>query len=198
MSQLIEHLPAIYREGTSEDDERRADKFLRPYLQAFEQVLLDTEKDFPSLQQEVEDIPRLFDAEDTPERFLSWLAGWIALTLHPELIVSRRRRLIGEMAKLYRIRGTREYLQIILKLQLDAEPAVSDMDLPGLQIADHSTVGVDTYLGGGPPFLFHVNLALPRRDEGFAERQARLARDLLDMEKPAHTWYKLTWTYPRL
>jgi phage tail-like protein len=196
MNELIQHLPAIYQEGTTADGEQRPPESLKLYLQAFERVLLEGEKNYLSLEQQVDRIPRLFDPEQTPDDFLGWLAGWIALTLHPELSLAKRRRLVGEMASLYRMRGTRAYLQLVLKLQLDADPTVSDTDLPGLQIAIHSTVGEDTYLGGGPPFLFHVNLALPRRDEAFGEQQRRLARDVIEMEKPAHTWYKLTLTYP--
>jgi len=102
------------------------------------------------------------------------------------------------MANLYRIRGTRAYLEEVLRVYLEALASVSDTDLPGLQVAARSTIGEDTYLGGGPPFLFQVTLAFTRHDPAFVEQQTQLARDVIEVEKPAHAWYKLVVIFPRL
>lgn len=110
----------------------------------------------------------------------------------------RKRKLVAEIASLYRIRGTKTYLERILRLTLDALPLVVDAELPGLQIAKYSTVAEDTYLGGGPPFVFQVILAFSKNEERFVEQQSHLARELIEMEKPAHTWYELKATFPRL
>jgi phage tail-like protein len=173
------------------------DSFLARLLRAFEVVLLDGEEGLASLRQQIEKIPLLFDAAGTPEEFLSWLAAWVAFDLRAELPVSNKRKLVAEIASLYRIRGTRAYLERILGLTLDASPLVVDTELPGLQIAKHSTIGENTYLGGGPPFLFQVILAFSSHDSHFVESQLRLARDVIDREKPAHTWYELKATFPR-
>ncbi|MBV9301597.1 MAG: hypothetical protein JOY62_01135 [Acidobacteriaceae bacterium] len=198
MNQLIEHLPAIYREGIPIQGQRLPSHFLGVFLRAFERVLLDGEEEFTSLDEQVDRIPLLFDPQSTPEGFLNWLAGWIALSFQAGLNPQKRRRLLARMASLYRIRGTRAYLEEVLRLQLDALPSVSDTDLPGFQIRAHSTVGDDTYLGGGPPFLFQVTLAFTHQDRAFVEQQSRLARDVIEREKPAHAWYKVTVIFPRL
>ena len=140
----------------------------------------------------------MFDPARTPEDFLSWLAGWLAFHLRAEIPLAKRRRLLTEMGILYRIRGTRAYLERILRLTLDALPLVSDSELPGLQIAKHSTVAENTYLGGGAPFVFRVTLGFSRRDPAFIESQTRLAREVIELEKPAHTRYELKLTFPRL
>ncbi|MFL6414856.1 MAG: phage tail protein, partial [Bryobacteraceae bacterium] len=146
---------------------------------------------------QVAKIPSLFDPAETPEEFLSWLGGWLGFHLRAELPVARRRRLLSEMGMLYRIRGTRAYLERILRLTLDALPLVSDIELPGLQIAKFSTVAENTFLGGGPPFAFRVTLAFSRRDPRFLEQQSRLAREVIELEKPAYTRYELLVTFPR-
>jgi len=197
MSRLLEHLPAIYQEPSEALGPPGRFYFLSRYLLAFEQILLGR-GEIPSLEEEIARIPVLFDAQETPEAFLGWLAGWVALTLRAELSLPRKRKLLACIASLYRIRGTRAYLETLLKLHLDALPSVIDADLPALQITRHSTVGQDTYLGGGQAFLFQVTLAFARRDEVFVAAQQRLARDVIEMERPVHTWYELKLIFPRL
>jgi phage tail-like protein len=206
---LLEYLPAIYQDtedsGASEDA-----VFLRRFLMPFESVMLadglerqagvrreSQPEAFAALEDEVAALHVFFDPAETPEAFLAWLAGWVALAWRSDLDPSRQRRILANTVPLYRIRGTRRGIEEVLKLYLDAMPSVTDEDLPQLQIAVHSTVGGDTYLGGGPSFLFQVTLAFPRQDPEFVERQNRLAREVVDLERPAHTSYSLRILYPR-
>jgi hypothetical protein len=106
--------------------------------------------------------------------------------------------LLANIARLYPMRGTRRYLEELLKLYVDALPSVTDEDFPVFQIAVHSTLGSDAYLGGGSPFLFQVRLAFSRRDDDFVARQRRLARNVIEQERPAHTWYQLQTIFPKL
>ena len=199
---LIEYLPAIYQDPTDGDDPSAAG-FLESFLSAFERVILSTAPqnggapEIVPLNVEISSLYRLFDAETTPDSFLPWLANWVALALRADLDSARQRRLLANTARLYRIRGTRRGIEEVLKLYLEAMPSVTDEDRASLQIGDHSTVGADTYLGGGASFLFQVRLAFTRRDEQFVERQRRLARDVIELERPAHTWYDLETFFPK-
>ena len=208
---LLEYLPAIYQDPTDGDDPAQGSLFLSRFLLAFEGVMLSRQGDalretvpgmpageVESLEDEIARIHLLFDAERTPEAFLYWLAGWVALTLRSDLSPSRQRRLLANIARLYRIRGTRRYLEEVLKLYVEALPSVTDEDLPSLQIAVHSTVGADTYLGGGPSFLFQVKLAFSQKESDFVARQRQLAREVIELERPAHAWYELRVIFPRL
>jgi phage tail-like protein len=151
-----------------------------------------------SLEDEIAGLPRYFDAESTPAEFLDWLAGWVALALRADLSPYRQRRLLANTARLYRIRGTRRCIEEVLKLYVDGLPSVTDEDSPSLQIAVHSTVGLDTYLGGGASFLFQVRLALSHKEADFVARQSQLARAVIDLERPAHTGYEFRVTFPRV
>jgi phage tail-like protein len=208
---LLEYLPAIYQDPSDGDKPSKGGGFLGQFLLAFERVMLSGAKDprrhasqdsaavdIQSIEDEIVGIHLLFDAERTPERFLNWLASWVALALRSDVSVPKQRELIANITRLYRIRGTRRYLEEVLKLYLDGLPSVTDEDLPSLQIATHSTIGTDTYLGGGPSFLFHVKLALSQEDNEFVDKQRRLARDVIEMERPANTWYELRVFFPRL
>jgi phage tail-like protein len=207
LSRLMEYLPAIYQ-GMDDSDQP---PFLSYFLLAFEKVLLgrkehsvpkrpgksspsgETGSRFESLEDEVNDLHRLFEPNHTPERFLAWLAGWAALSLEASLSLERRRELVARIIPLYRIRGTKAYLEELLRLHLGAEAtvAVDDDERPHLQVGRYSTIGRDCYLGGGAPHTFWVSLAFPELDWQRVEPKCRLARRVIDLAKPAHTLYEL-------
>jgi phage tail-like protein len=198
---LIEYLPAIYRDT----DPPEAGQFLAKFLLAYERLLLDgdwkeddarlreagNEIPYGPFERTIEDFHFHFNALESPEEFLSWLAGWVALDFRPELSEARRRRLLVNIVPLYRIRGTRKYVEEILRICVDATPMVSDTAIPAMQVGDYSTVGEDTSLGGDPPHFFRVWLAAPGLEEPDMAKQVRLAANLIEISKPAHTYYSL-------
>ena len=205
--QLLDYLPAIFHEA---DDGRQA-SFLALYLRAFERILFggavlkseDSAEDpseaiEPGLEEEIAQIPSLFDPWETPEEFLPWLANWAALSFHPDLSVERRRSLLAHIIPLYRIRGTRKYIEEVLSLCLDTFVLVTDADIPGFQVGHHSTIGVDTYIDGGPPHFFTVRLIAPKLNDYQKEAQMSVAHAMLSLAKPAHTSYDLALVSPRM
>lgn len=203
--QLIDFLPAIYHEA----DEDAAPGFLTLYLRAFERLLFggaeleqeDAAEDPseaipPGLEEEVAAIPSFFDPLTTPEEFLPWLASWAALSFHPDLSVERRRRLLARIIPLYRIRGTRAYIEDLLTLCLDTFVTIRDADTPHMQVAEHSTIGLDTYIEGGPPHFFSVRLIAPGLNQQEKDVQASIAHTILALAKPAHTYYDLALVSP--
>jgi phage tail-like protein len=215
MSRLMDYLPAVYHGLDDTDlephDEVYADQppLLNYFLLAFEKVLLgrkdhfdseepaksdgsgETKRGFESLEDEITDLHRLFEPDHTPPQFLAWLAGWAALSLESSISLERRRKLVASIIPLYRIRGTKAYLEELLRLHLEAPAAVDEEERPHLQVGRHSTVGQDTYLGGGAPHSFRVTLAFPKPEWEGVDAQCRLARRVIDLAKPAHTLYEL-------
>lgn len=214
-SRLLDDLPAIYRGRSPEDDPQGDTRFLGRFLLPFEKVLLGRadgvdlreEKNKAlgpvrgagrdqGLEEKIALLHTLFDARLTPAEFLPWLAGWAALALDPALTEAQARELIIRIVPLYAIRGTKAYLEELLRLYLRPAPVVviEEPDLPPLQIGRHSTVERDTYLGGSPPHFFQVALEFPA-GEGEAEHAGgqrwRLARRVIELAKPAHTTYDL-------
>jgi phage tail-like protein len=198
-SRLMDYLPAVYHEVDASD--RASEHLLRRFLLAFEQILLGAEESghgkkteradgIEGLEHCVARLHTFFDPEETREDFLSWLGGWVALDLRSDLPVSRRRALLANIVPLYQIRGTKRYLEELLHLYFDAPVVVDDSELPRFQIAVHSSLGRDTYVEGGPPYFFRVRLEIsgtPRE----LETHTRMAREVIDLAKPAHTMYSL-------
>ncbi len=193
---LLQYLPAMYRE----------DPFLGRFLAAFEDVLLGPADGsgvpLRGLEQVIDGLATLFDPMQTPEEFLPWLARWTAFSLRADLPPAKQRDFIANAIQLYRWRGTKHNLQKLMAIFTVLRPVVTEPEAAELQVGVHSTVGVDTYLAGAPPHFFQVTISLPDELRSqpleVRERQLEIARDLIEMEKPAHTTYRLDVIFPSM
>ncbi|MGA7411917.1 MAG: phage tail protein [Bryobacteraceae bacterium] len=215
-SLLLDYLPAIYQGSGWVDADAKASSFLSSFLLAFEKILLGRDdaveptgdsppfvgsgssQRFQGLEEKIANLSALFDARRAPEEFLEWLAGWGALSLHEELSVPARRVLIANIISLYRIRGTKHYLERLLELVIGGGAVVDDQSWPGIQIGNFSTLSRDTYLAGSAPHYFRVKLAVPPGDDARARTRLRMARDVIELAKPAHTYYDLESHFSRM
>jgi phage tail-like protein len=111
----LRHFPAIYREETP------ARVFLQNFLALYESLYGDVEE-------VIERLGRLFDAGAAPAEFLSWLAGWLALSLDERWTEERQRQAIARAFSLYARRGTaaglRESLQFFAGVEAHVEEPV--------------------------------------------------------------------------
>src|SRR3712207_4373822 len=151
-SGLLEYLPSIYHE----------DEFVGQFLSAFEKVLLGRDDGIdigsPGLEQTIGGIDALFTPkaqppelpDETPADFLTWLSGWVALTLRADLDELRQRDFIARAVSLYRLRGTKRGLEELIGIYTRLGVTIWEPS-DALQVGDHSTVGLDTVLGGGTP-----------------------------------------------
>lgn len=196
-------------------------RFLQPVETLFEQLEAEIEG-VPNLTSG--GIPDLFSPDTTPPTqfanrqaagaddydFLNYLAGWLALPLRPEMPLDWNRQFFTAAIPLLSQRSTLPGVDGILRAWLNGEllattPAslvVSDLSSTqtdadtAFQLGVTATVGVDTILGEGPPFLFVADIitdptvAALRSPAGLDVMQ-RAARSILDTEKPAHTYYQL-------
>jgi phage tail-like protein len=125
--QLLDYLPAIYRESPQLTD------FLAPF-----------EDDFNAVQELLDRLDRYWAPQATPKEFLPWLASWMALGLEADWTTSERRKLIAEAVRLYRWRGTAKGLRDYLNIFVDKMYEVSIIDPAwpaGMQIGDACRIG---------------------------------------------------------
>lgn len=146
------------------------------------------------------DVDRIKRIDQLEKEFLRWLAGWVALSLRADWTPEQQRQFIAKIVPLYRRRGTKENLVKLLKIYAgeDSDPQVTEpVDTP-FQIGVHSQLGVDTQIGGAIPHYFQVSVKLPRPDFELLKRQDDIVSALVDLQKPAHTYYDLTILYETL
>lgn len=198
-SSLLHYLPAIHHE----------DPFLRQFLLAFEKILLGrqggisypvTGVDFPQkgLEETIAGLASYFDPMQAPEDFLPWLADWTAFTLRADLSPDRQRNFLANIIHFYLWRGTKENMRQLLAIFTIGLPTIIEMSGDAFQVGVHSTVGVDSLIGGAAPHHFKVIIALERISGTDFERQKQIARALIDLEKPAHTTYELETIIPTM
>jgi len=219
-SSYLDSLPAIYREealGALPD-------FLGRFLLAFERVLTGLgDVDHPGFEEILEGIvdaggktvlagaERYFDpgrglpdGERAPSEFLEWLSGWVALTLRDDWTDEERRRILAEIIPSYQRRGTREGLRQVLAAfsgQYVGSIEIQEFERPfwvGPINGVWTPVGGDAAIGGGPPHYFLVQAQLAAPDGADLERKRKIFRDIIDVEKPAHTYYDLEVEVPTM
>jgi phage tail-like protein len=176
----------------------QADEIVDRFLLAFEQIL--TGKDFPSqtnpgiLDASISDPPGLeavigsihtyFNPDLTPEEFLPWLASWVALSLRDDWQAATKREFIKQIVPLYRLRGTQDGLAQVLSLYLKS-----------VKLPENVTIYEEDYF---PDYYFQVELRLPKLESSRYWQQVRIARAIIDQEKPAHTYYGLKIQVPSM
>lgn len=187
LSSYLRYLPAIFQESDGQGG-----NFLGRFLLAFEQILtglgelnepglselldgiIDTDGNqrLAGIERYFEPGPTMQPHERTPRQFLSWLAGWVALSLRDDWSEDEQRRFIANVTQLYRLRGTREGMVELLRTYTG-----------GLR--------VEVYEFAALPHYFQVEMFLEQRNPAELQRKERIARAIIEQEKPAHTFYRL-------
>jgi P2-related tail formation protein len=214
-SGYLEYLPAVYQQ----DARPGAPNFMGRFLLGFEQILTGLgDASAPALEEILDGIvepeggkwrrgafqryfspwpylpeqDRTGPAEDfqAPREFLPWLAGWVALSLRADMDEQRQRDFIARAVPLYRHRGTRQALETFVGIHTRLGVTVNELDTP-FQIGVHSTLGMDTILDGGAPYFFRVLIRVPVTDPAAIANYREIASAIIEMEKPAHTYYAL-------
>jgi phage tail-like protein len=218
----LQYLPAVYRE-----DSISADLTAR-FLSIF-----DTLRNLTSSQ--ITDIARYFDPKATPANppnvagndFLSWLAGWLGLSLQNNWPVRKRRELVRQAHKLFDLRGTPEGLKLMIELYTGFKPRILELFrlrrwlvvdsaklgdqsavlgkdiMKRLQVGENSKTGSFQLIDYGNPSLDFFNsyayqfIVIVPRWPGASDTDQMVLQQIIDMAKPAHTQAQLRWDEPR-
>ncbi|NJM61462.1 MAG: hypothetical protein HC849_16715 [Oscillatoriales cyanobacterium RU_3_3] len=176
----------------------QADKIVDRFLLAFEKILTGrnlspesnpgiidrSSSNPPGLEAVIDSIHTYFNPDLTPEEFLPWLASWVALSLRDDWEPATKREFIKNIVPLYRLRGTPIGLQKVLSLYLRSA------GLPDKVKIDRE----DDY----PDYYFQVELTLSKLEENRYWQQVRIAKAIIEQEKPAHTYYGLKILVPSM
>lgn len=124
------------------------------------------------------------DRQRAPAEFLHWLAGWVALSLQDDWSEEQKRSFIAGAAERYRLRGTLQSMRELL-VAYTGNDRIAVQDYPDLP----NYVQVELQLGIAQPPLAPIPVL--RR---IVERQQRVARAIIEQEKPAQTAYQLRFS----
>ena len=135
----LRYLPAVYRKEAHGQD------FLERFLSVFESMSL-------TLEDEISDIPRSFDAAATDPEFVDWLGSWLAVLNDANWPEAKKRDVLKHAFQLYQSRGTPAGLQNLISLLTGADARILDhfrLRSP-MVVGVASTVGQTTHVGAKP------------------------------------------------
>ncbi|HEX3048552.1 MAG TPA: phage tail protein [Bacillota bacterium] len=203
----LKYLPPVFQTGESDPGNAG---LLGRFLNAFQQMLTGMDdgvsaggNSIRGLAETVDGLVDYFDPATAPAGFLPWLASWVALDLKEsdewnEENARKKRDLIKQIVPLYKKRGTLAGLLGYLRVYAgDVDIAIHDFKAP-FCLGYDSTIHADTVVGEGRPFYFEVNMVLPAHNRDYLEKRMTEIREIIDQEKPAHTYYRLYVTVPRM
>jgi len=212
-SEYLRYLPQILRGADPEAG------FLNGYLKVIEALLSGRDdvppaQNVSSIEGMIAAAPALFDPALTPMEaskpsasvespFLDYLARWVALTFDQNWEIDKRREWLRRIVPLYKRRGTlgglSEYLAMFVgnQAKVDEPPGgfiLGKYKTPGgAEVKGSSTVGIDTFVAGAPAYYFRVRINYGFDPEPFDIAVWRNIRKgtkaIIDLEKPAHTYY---------
>ncbi len=193
-----------------EDQANGAPAFLGDYLKIFEALLSGREDalGMRGIDDTVGQLPEFMDALLTPidnpaappgeplrSEFLDYLASWAALTLDQNWDLQKKREWTRRIIPLYKRRGTREGLQDFLGTFVGNQVRVDEPDGGMTLGVENTTLAVDAFLADAPAYFFRVRISygFPPDPFIFAVWNNLLhgTRTIVDLEKPAHTYYQL-------
>ncbi len=128
------------------------------------------------------------------EEYLSWLAGWMALSLREHWTIQKKREVIAKIIPLYRMRGTRRGLEKYLKIYTGEQVVITE-PLSAFQLEKNSIVDGESAIEGSP-YFFIVDLKLPRMSPESMKMTIKTVEGIIETERPAHTSYKLNVITP--
>jgi phage tail-like protein len=180
-SQYLRHLPSIFDDGGLDPLKATGEPIRRPNgelligadgeplrrNQAFlGRMLVIFEALWEPLEQRQDHIAMYFDPRTCPAEMLSWLAGWLDVTLDAHWPEDRRRSLLAEAMELFRWRGTAYGLTRIIEVSTGLTAVITD---------------------DAEPFVIRVRVSIP---SGSGVRRDVL-ETLIREHKPAHVGYVL-------
>jgi phage tail-like protein len=206
----LRYLPAIYSEELASGDENSPEykeamasrDFMEKFLSLFETLMSGTE-------QEILRITRYFDALGSPDQFIPWLSSWLAIAYDENWPLDKKRELLMQAPKLYKMRGTRKVLESIIKIYLDIEPIIIEKFQLRCEEENELRDLWNRLLGCGifgfcvlvPPWKRWKKPVTPENNDcaiienedtmpeirHFDETEVRTLKRIIDTEKPAHT-----------
>lgn len=165
---FLRYLPEIYQKEESSD-------FLRRYLSLFEAVYED-------LDQKIRSAARQLDPASADADFLQWMAGWVGIT-HSHLWSEEKLRLLLQgIVKKNLIRGTREYMEYVIRVFTGETPWIVEYSEIERYRGNRKVYDImKKYYSHGP---YEVNI-LVREEAVPTLREQKALKNLLEDIRPA-------------
>ncbi|MBD3217393.1 MAG: PASTA domain-containing protein [candidate division Zixibacteria bacterium] len=184
----LDFLPNIYRQY-----DMRQGSILKRFLWLLKHPRIPIDRT-------IRDIHSYFEPYNTPGKFLPYLASVLALVLDENWDQAKKRELIANIVKIYKLRGTSRGLALYLKIYTDSTPEIIENYWPfnGFQVGVSSTIGVDSIIIGYINRSHCFTVRIPQTIDDTPVEMIRRIHAIVQTEKPAHTNYYMIFAEPEL
>jgi phage tail-like protein len=145
------------------------------------------------MEEQIDQVDRIFDPEAVPGSLLSRLAGWLGVNVDESWSEEQLRRLLIAAPDLYRKRGTREEMEAIITIYTGEKPFIVEYFQYKYLQETLELKQLMTQLYGQDPYGFTV---LVKQERVPTAAQASALQRLIDEEKPAFTDARLVILQP--
>lgn len=179
---LLHYLPQVFQKA-----DRDGGHFLREFLWIFDHLFAD-------VQRHIDRLHSYFDPYETPDDFLPWLAGWVALAIDQAWPEAKKRRLIRQAIDIYGYRGTVRGLKMFLTIFTGVEPRIYENRWPfeGFRVG-RVRVGLDSIVLNPVNKSHCFMVEVPADFADLSNDTILKIHDIIRMEKPSHSAYYLTF-----
>ncbi len=175
----IAFLPEIYDEGE--------ESFLARYLSVFQEI-------YEGMTEEISLMPHRLYPEHADRGLLEWLADWLGLVGTGIWNDSQLAYLIANWSRLLEIRGTRAYMEEIVKLYTGFEPYIVEYHRVAPYMADSGKAGVLGRLYGSSPCT--VTVIISRDKDRKQRHRAEILYRIVKEAAPAGVECRLIFLQP--
>ncbi|WP_170292058.1 phage tail protein [Heliobacterium mobile] len=185
----LNYLPALYQQDKDSAD------FLERFLSLFGTFLED-------MDGRIEHSPRMLEPASLSGDPLRWLAQWLGMKIKGPMDDQKIRRLIAAAPEIYRFRGTRRSIELLIEIYTGTKPIIVEYYQYKHLLRYEGNKKWLTELFGGDPHCFCVLLYSweltgdkPSRGTALEEAYA-VVTSILEEQKPAFTEAKVIIVKP--
>ncbi|MGE5381381.1 MAG: phage tail protein [Methylocystaceae bacterium] len=177
---LLSYLPAVYQEDKTSRD------FLERFLSLFDTFL-------QGMEEQIDQVSKIFDPEAASGPFLNWLASWLDLRVDENWSEQQIRCLLMAAPSLYKMRGTRQGMEEIIAIYTGERPFIVEHFQYKYLQEIQEIKDIMSQLYGQNPYGFTI---LVKQDKVPTSAQLATLQKIIDEEKPAFTEANLVVLQP--
>jgi len=174
-------LPEIYHD----------DDFLNRFM-----LLIDSF--WKPISQQIDQVSNYVDPSMAPERFVDWMAEWFGMSLDLDLSEDLKRKIVAKIGPILATKGTKQAMLQLLRLYSGGTVEITEHMDSNFMIGPSTQLGYQIALGTqNKPNSFDIYMNVPTplgiqaKDPSYTTQFRRKIESIIEMCKPAHTFYKL-------
>lgn len=172
---FIDYLPEVYQSDLDPDS------FLARFLSIFQSLYVD-------LEDEIDNMPSMFDPMHVDPKFLNWIAEWFSIENGFYFSEDKLRILIKEAVDIYKMKGTKESISRMIEIYTGYKPIiVEQFDVTDNDFYNNAKEQIKRLFGNS---IYTFSVIIRTDQEVTSDMYAGIMR-IVNYVKPANTMCNL-------